>query len=714
MGDQAQDLKRKFVEDELPTLQFTAIEPAPKKPKHPQPLSRIAERKFWSLPVELKDMVSANVMSLLFAQITSTDFAQLTKSDLRDRLEIASLLRHRNGSSANTPDIADYFLRILYRDMEFCLDPDSVVLLKGLIEHPAVYKFSLIKNVLFDAYVETSEDGLEKLLRKFPRSSPNLRIASFTMESTIGLETLPVLQQFYQYNSPSLEVIVVPTWNDGNTENVLTLYHNVAATKNLTEPWTLLETRTAAQIKQINYHNRLATPDGLSHDDDNHQPHILQQTGLLNLHTSLTRERKAPRDAPSHHSEQLDVMAHWNVPVCLYRSLVAETNGYKVRGFSILANSYTGHPPLGPVVGGMGWAKTIALEELRLSFVDCAAYGQGLLSSEPEEVPKTLSFGSLKLLQLNGCIGNAKLLNGLRKQSADIKTFVFSVHNYDITTDEEEAIVQFVRSSSNLRSLSLFYKSPSAEPSRPHAAFDVLKDYPEASDFEPTDDGNARNAQRQGAEASENVQAPEAQTTTWVPEFDRFPLRRLFSSVNYTIRSLALTQNHRSQLSIDDLAYIGRACPHLTELAITCPLIEWAVIDDVIDADLKLHLQELADVLRTFPNLKYLQLIARGDGRDIYYESSHLEGITRQVISLLAGYGLRIDYFTVALRCTFHTYEKGAEDCHLRVRSDPDLCETIGEKALKRDMEVFGDTMPCIFEHLVTRKTGFVYDYYER
>jgi hypothetical protein len=338
----------------------------------------------------------------------------------------ATLLKQRNGLPVNAHDIDEYFLCALYREMEFSLDPDDLQQLKGLIGGRTLHNFSLIRKVLFDAFASTSKDGLERLLHKFPLSNPNLRIVSFTMDSTIGFETLPVLAQFFEKNLPSLEVIVVPTWNDGQTENVLTLYKNVAATKNLQEPWTLLETRNAAQIKQINYHNKIATPDGLSHDDENHQPHILQQTGLFNLHTSLVRERQAPRDAPSHHSEELDVMSHWNVPVCLYRSLVAETKGYKVRGFSILANSYTGHPPLGPVVGGMGWAKTIALEELRLSFVDCAAYGQGLLSSEPEEVPKTFSFGSLKLLQLNGCIGNAKLLNGLRKQSADIKTFVFS------------------------------------------------------------------------------------------------------------------------------------------------------------------------------------------------------------------------------------------------------------------------------------------------
>jgi hypothetical protein len=229
----------------------------------------------------------------------------------------ATLLKQRNGLPVNAHDIDEYFLCALYREMEFSLDPDDLQQLKGLIGGRTLHNFSLIRKVLFDAFASTSKDGLERLLHKFPLSNPNLRIVSFTMDSTIGFETLPVLAQFFEKNLPSLEVIVVPTWNDGQTENVLTLYKNVAATKNLQEPWTLLEARNAAQIKQINYHNKIATPDGLSHDDENHQPHILQQTGLFNLHTSLVRERQAPRDAPSHHSEELDVMSHWNVPVCL-------------------------------------------------------------------------------------------------------------------------------------------------------------------------------------------------------------------------------------------------------------------------------------------------------------------------------------------------------------------------------------------------------------
>ncbi|KAH6872705.1 hypothetical protein BKA58DRAFT_438807 [Alternaria rosae] len=147
----------------------------------------------------------------------------------------------------------------------------------------------------------------------------------------------------------------------------------------------------------------------------------------------------------------------------------------------------------------------------------------------------------------------------------------------------------------------------------------------------------------------------------------------------------------------------------------------WSYVDmfpvmsnENVEESMKMELKGLADVLRAYPNLKYLQLVARSDERDLYQNISPLESITRQFISHLSKSGLSIDFFTVALRSFEHKNDLGAETCHLRVRSNPELYETISEKALKRDMDTFGDTISCSFEHFAPSKTGFVYDYFER
>lgn len=132
----------------------------------------------------------------------------------------------------------------------------------------------------------------------------------------------------------------------------------------------------------------------------------------------------------------------------------------------------------------------------------------------------------------------------------------------------------------------------------------------------------------------------------------------------------------------------------------------------LLNTSMKVELKGLADVLRAYPNLKYLQLVARSDERELYQDVSPLESITRQVISHLSKSGLSIDFFTVALRSLEHKNYSGAETCHLRVRSNHELFETINEKALKPDMETFGDTISCSFEHFVPTKTGFVFDYF--
>ncbi|KAI4955219.1 hypothetical protein J4E91_001077 [Alternaria rosae] len=134
----------------------------------------------------------------------------------------------------------------------------------------------------------------------------------------------------------------------------------------------------------------------------------------------------------------------------------------------------------------------------------------------------------------------------------------------------------------------------------------------------------------------------------------------------------------------------------------------------LLNTSMKVELKGLADVLRAYPNLKYLQLVAMSDERDLYQNISPLESITRQFISHLSKSGLSIDFFTVALRSLEHKNDLGAETCHLRVRSNPELYETISEKALNRDMDTFGDTISCSFEHFAPSKTGFVYDYFER
>jgi hypothetical protein len=142
-------------------MTFSVIEPVRKKLKLLRPRSRIAERRFWGLPVETKDMVCAYVKLLLLFQRICADLAQLKRRDLKRRLQVATYLKQATSLPINAEVAADYFLRSLYRNVEFRLDSERTGRLNGLIAGAMVYNFSLVRKVLFDASESTLRSGLQ-------------------------------------------------------------------------------------------------------------------------------------------------------------------------------------------------------------------------------------------------------------------------------------------------------------------------------------------------------------------------------------------------------------------------------------------------------------------------------------------------------------------------------------------------------------------------
>jgi predicted HAD superfamily Cof-like phosphohydrolase len=134
---------------------------------------------------------------------------------------------------------------------------------------------------------------------------------------------------------------------------------------------------------------------------------------------------------------------------------------------------------------------------------------------------------------------------------------------------------------------------------------------------------------------------------------------------------------------------------------------------DIFDADLVQQLDDLADILKTFPYLRYLQLIVPSDDRPdgIPVEppisrASVVEKTARKAMKVLCDRGLSLEFFTLEIRYPEHQHTYAVEDCHLRVRASP---ETVSEKVLGRQMDRFGDLKYVTFEELVKRETGHVY-----
>jgi hypothetical protein len=142
------------------------------------------------------------------------------------------------------------------------------------------------------------------------------------------------------------------------------------------------------------------------------------------------------------------------------------------------------------------------------------------------------------------------------------------------------------------------------------------------------------------------------------------------------------------------------------------------VLEVCFPSDVTRQLERLADILKTYPCLTYLQLIVDSSARDHENEDDppygHMlpeELAARKAIKVLSRCGLRLAFFTLAMRYPEHDYVVSASEYHLRVHSDPALCETVSGKVLEHDMDMYGDLRICNFEELVKRKTGFEADY---
>jgi hypothetical protein len=207
---------------------------------------------------------------------------------------------------------------------------------------------------------------------------------------------------------------------------------------------------------------------------------------------------------------------------------------------------------------------------LRFSFADLAQYGKKMSSNKAEERPQDFSLGSLELLQLYDCDRNSEFMDGLRSYTINIETFLFSVHDRDLTKKEEESLVNLVRSASKLEALSLSYTPPPIQ----------LAPLPKPEFWIESDVTNDADMDRSDSRTDETRQLPPTHSALHKQGkyLCRFPLAKLLGPRNESLRSLSLTQR-LCKMSSEDLTYISTAAPFLRDLVINFPALEDAIGD---------------------------------------------------------------------------------------------------------------------------------------
>lgn len=454
----------------------------------------------------------------------------------------------------------------------------------GLVEGFTTANFSAIRSVLFETFISTNEIFVRQLQGFRKGSDSNVCIVSFIAGSLVDNATLLVLEKFFRRHMTSLEAIVIPSYDDGPIHNAWAFHHP----------------KNKAEVKEIDHQNMIVASSNPSIGLPGHQSYILEQTGDFELRVTKRRPdlpESSKNKQSNSISTKLDVLVHSWAPANLCRKMVAEDNRYRVRDLSItsLRQDPRIRMSIGPITEGLGWSQPVSLDELRLNFVNCVEYGRAMISSEMNERPRIVNMETIKLLQLYECDGNVELIKGICEGSVNVETFLFSVKDGAIHDAEEDALVQFVQSAKSLRTLSLAYMPP------PIPAKTQSSDGLELA----TDEENPLMSPGSRLDGTQEQAHDDFDQAVFTQEYCRFPLARLLGPVNHQLRSLALTQDMGCKIRTEDLVYIGNTCPYLTDIAFAFPDIADTFPGAYLDAYVKLQLEALADVLKSYQNLKY-------------------------------------------------------------------------------------------------------------
>jgi hypothetical protein len=159
-------------------------------------------------------------------------------------------------------------------------------------------------------------------------------------------------------------------------------------------------------------------------------------------------------------------------------------------------------------------------------------------------------------------------MDELRKDTVNIETLLFSLQDREITAEEEEALVKFVRSAHSLKNLSLTYIPPPVPPPPPNKPEYWIE---EACVIDADNDERSRRIPCPIRSPRPQHAAYKLAVYKQQNEICRFPLTNFLGTHNLSLRSISLTQHPNWRKSDEDLAYIGTAAPYLTDLAITFP-----------------------------------------------------------------------------------------------------------------------------------------------
>lgn len=451
-------------------------------------------------------------------------------------------------------EAADSFSRALFRNVEFRVDTWSLAQFKPMFADKLVItSWKHIDRVLFHCDYTLDDDWLLPLLDEFDMRQATPRAISFTESTKVSFRALTDLTKILKDHKSTLKTIVVPACYDGNIADISGAWADM-----LQVPWTFHSPRRRNLRDRNDDHNDYAltsTPESVY--DAGHQPVVVEHTGCFNIVAELLKIGPGPLPV----IDELVLLTHVMEPADLCRDILS---GNRIYELSLLGQPHRDQPTLSPILFGFRHTPFL-ITRLHLSRIGLASYGQDLIFGIKRRYHHVLPGSSLKYLNINNCVGATVFFKGLKTKGVDLETLIFTetqgltpIHNERLLDwEEENDVVDFVRSLRSLKKLSLNYTL------QPSTASEEDRDV-----LEPIGVGVSGNHD----ESSSSGSSPELQQAPEV--YCSFPLKRLLGpSLEYSLQSIALAQR-QCKLSKADLIFLAEACPYVMDLAIPSPGIE--------------------------------------------------------------------------------------------------------------------------------------------
>jgi hypothetical protein len=210
-------------------------------------------------------------------------------------------------------------------------------------------------------------------------------------------QTKEPLLRFLQRHLDSLDTIFVPTYYDGDKNNLIW-----GSKPHLSEPWDFFHRKTPAQRENIRYHNLAAKGDSNAHpgefDAETRIPVLVETTGSPILMVKL----RMALDSDIVPGKEVEIFMNSDTSAMFCRVLTNEVKGRKVVPFTV-DNSKSAEVPLGPIFDGFNGPNTTldALEEFRVTYTEVQEYADDMLAEDEQIVPKDFVVKSLKLMKLH-------------------------------------------------------------------------------------------------------------------------------------------------------------------------------------------------------------------------------------------------------------------------------------------------------------------------